>query len=443
MLLKKLIKKLKIQVKTWGFYSQVLVILLMIGMIFPIGIEADEINELRSKISEKSVEMQKLEEEIASWEKELNTVGAQKQSLSRDVKELDTTQKKLNSIITLTNNQISTTALKIEKLGVEIEQRENEIGFNSSALAEAVRAINEQESYTLLESFLANESLSDIWNDMEGLQKIQTEIKIKTKALKELRQALTANKEQSEDEKEYLSVYKVKLADQKVIVENNKEEKDKLLTETKNKESNYQAILDEKKALRDKFEAELMAFEDELRLAVDPNSIPESGRAVLSWPVDKVYITQFFGNTPFATKNPQVYGSGGHNGIDFRASVGTNIKTVLSGTVTAIGNTDLACPGASYGKWVLVRHNNGLSSLYGHLSLIKVSEGQVVVTGDVIGYSGNTGYSTGPHLHLTVYATQGLRVQNYDFKSCKGTSTVLPLATREAYLNPLSYLPEY
>ena len=448
MLLKKLIK-IKNNFKQQGTnlcgqsLTGLILLTLVFNLISPISLRADQVNELRSKISEKSLEMKGLEEEIATWEKELNVVGQEKQTLSRDIRELDTTQRKLNSNINLTGKQIDSTVLKIEKLGIEIEQREGEIKLNSAALAEAIRIINEQESYTLLESILAGATLSEVWNDLEGLQKVQAEINIKTTALKNLKVALIADKGLSEEEKEDLSSYKVRLADQKNIVINNQVTKNQLLIKTKSKESNYQTILDEKKALRDQFQAELMAFEDELRLAVDPGSIPEGRSGILSWPVDKVYITQFFGNTPFATKNPQVYGGGGHNGVDFRASVGTNIKTVLSGIVIATGNTDAACPGASYGKWVLVRHNNGLSSLYAHLSLIKVSVGQVLITGDVVGYVGNTGYSTGPHLHLSVYATQGLRVQNYNFKSCVGKSTIMPLATKEAYLNPLSYLPDY
>jgi len=445
MLLKKLIQTNKKTTPTWKLSFQVgvgVVLVLIFLVVCPMGIGATEINELKSKISERSLEMKELEEDIEKWEKEINIVSQEKQSLDRDIKQLDTTQRKLNSSIYLTSTQITTTGLKINELGIEIDEKEIDIQLNSSALAEAIRTINEQENYTLLESILAGNTLSELWNDLEGLQRVQTEIKNKTNTLKTLKLGLVSDKKKSEGEKRDLSSYKVKLADQKIIVEDNQTTKSKLLTVTKNKESNYQVILDEKKALRDKFEAELMAFEDQLRLAIDPDSIPKAGE-ILSWPVDKVYITQFFGNTPFSTKNPQVYGGGGHNGVDFRASIMTNIRTVLSGTVTAFGNTDTACPGASYGKWVLVRHNNGLSSLYGHLSLIKVSVGQVLVTGDVVGYSGNTGYSTGPHLHLTVYATEGLRVQNYNFKSCAGKSTTMPLATREAYLNPMSYFPEY
>ena len=419
-------------------------VILFVGLIFPYGFSnAADIEELKSKITEKSNEMQKLEQEIQKWEGELEVVGKEKKSLNNEIYYLDTTEKKLKTNINLTNNQIYSTSLKIEKLGIEIDEKEDGIEKNSKALAEAVRSIHEQESYTILETVLKNKTMSDFWNDLEGLQKVQSEIQIKTNELKKLKEGLETDKKSSEIQKNNLSNYKVELDDRKVIVENTKEVKNELLEDTKNKESNYQKILAEKLALKKAFEAELAQYEEALRIAVDPQSIPNANNTILAWPLDSIRITQYFGNTPFATQNPQVYGSGSHNGIDFGASTGTKLKTALSGIVTATGNTDADCPGASYGKWVLIKHNNGLSTLYAHMSLIKVSSGQTVVTGDTIGYTGNTGYSTGPHLHFTVYATQGVRVQNYNFRSCSGKSTTMPLAPKEAYLNPLSYLPEY
>jgi murein DD-endopeptidase MepM/ murein hydrolase activator NlpD len=113
---------------------------------------------------------------------------------------------------------------------------------------------------------------------------------------------------------------------------------------------------------------------------------------------------------------------------------------MLSGTVIGTGDTDLTCPGASYGKWVLIKYNNGLASLYGHFSLIKVSKGQAVDTGDLVGYSGNTGYTTGPHLHLTVFAAAAVSVQNLPSKACSGRVYTIPVAAINAYLNPMDYL---
>src|SRR5205814_429469 len=104
--------------------------------------------------------------------------------------------------------------------------------------------------------------------------------------------------------------------------------------------------------------------------------------------VDSVRITQNFGNTSFATQNPQIYNGHGHNGIDLAASPGTKLKSAATGVVLGTGNTDLTCSGASYGKWVLIKHTNGLATLYAHLSVISVSTGDSVARGQAIGYSG-------------------------------------------------------
>ena len=168
---------------------------------------------------------------------------------------------------------------------------------------------------------------------------------------------------------------------------------------------------------------------------------------MLDWPLDAVTITQYFGNTPFASANPQVYSGLGHNGVDLRGAVGTPVKASANGVVVDTGDTDAQCYKVSYGKWVLVRHYNGLSTLYAHLSLIRAKPGDEVSRGDVVGYSGNSGYSTGPHLHFTVFATAAVSVSQpagpnkYVSKIC-GTYLKLPLSAQNGYLNPLSYLPK-
>lgn len=114
------------------------------------------------------------------------------------------------------------------------------------------------------------------------------------------------------------------------------------------------------------------------------------------------------------------------------------------GVVMGVGDTDQACKKASYGKWVLIKHNNGLATLYGHLSVINVKAGQTVSAGEQIGLSGATGYVTGPHLHFTVIASDAVKIfgpTEYKSRTC-GTYMVMPYAPLNAYLNPLNYLPK-
>lgn len=85
-----------------------------------------------------------------------------------------------------------------------------------------------------------------------------------------------------------------------------------------------------------------------------------------------------------------------HNGIDIAASTGTGVYSYASGTVIAVGQDN------TLGKYIAIDHGNGLVTRYLHLSKFNVSKGDKVSTGDRIGSVGNTGYSTGPHLHFEV-----------------------------------------
>lgn len=88
---------------------------------------------------------------------------------------------------------------------------------------------------------------------------------------------------------------------------------------------------------------------------------------------------------------------GGHTGVDYRANIGTPIMAAASGVVAI---SDESGYNGGYGKTVLISHGGGKTTRYGHMNDVIVSSGQSVVQGQIIGYSGNTGRSTGPHLHF-------------------------------------------
>ena len=113
------------------------------------------------------------------------------------------------------------------------------------------------------------------------------------------------------------------------------------------------------------------------------------------WPTYTRYITSYFGmrNNPVSG----VYKS--HDGVDIGAAYGTAIYAAAGGTVVTAGWY------GGYGNCVMINHGNGYTTLYGHQSRIAVSAGQTVSQGQVIGYVGSTGNSTGPHLHFEVRAS--------------------------------------
>lgn len=406
---------------------------------------AFRIDELKSKISEHNQEIEGVQKEIEEYQQQINQTLKEAASLGRDIRKLEITRKKLASDVYLTKNQIGATELTIEQLGLEISLKTKEIGNKKDVLAEIIRAINESEMQSIVEITLAHDNFSDFFNDLERMKNLQNEININLTKLKELKKTLQEEKTEQTKEKERFENLRARLTDQKILVERNKSKKDNLLRETKNKESNYRKILNDRLARQKALEEEISELEEQLRIEIDPTSLPSAGSGVLKWPLDNIFITQYFGNTPFATQNPQVYNGNGHRGVDFRASIGTPVKSTGNGVVRFVYK-DQVCPNAYYGgKWILIDHNNNLSTLYAHLSLIKVAPGQTIKTGQVIGYSGETGYVTGPHLHFTVFASKAVRITGengerpYISRVC-GKELKIPLAPNNGYLNPLSYL---
>ncbi|TSC58631.1 MAG: peptidase M23 [Parcubacteria group bacterium Greene0416_79] len=400
-------------------------------------LSADTLSELREKIEERSRAIAELEKEITGYQDELSKTAKEAQSLQSAIRKINLEQKKLVADITLTQSRISAATLAIDELVAGISTNEDKITRSMGAIAHTLRTVNRLESATLFEAMLSNARLSILWDDINALKRFDSEVRRALTEVREVKTDLETQKAKTEKKRGELAALKNELSDRRKILAGSKREKDRLLGATKSTEANYRKIIAERFALRNSFEQELLQFESQLRFEIDPSALPKTGTGILAWPLSAVAITQYFGNTEFARAGG--YKGRGHNGIDLRAPIGTRVRAVLGGTVVGVGDTDTVCPGASYGKWVLIEHGNGLSTLYAHLSLLRVSHGQAVNTGESIGYSGETGYATGPHLHLTVYATQGVRVMQRKSAVCRGAYT-MPVADLKAYLNPLSYL---
>lgn len=420
------------------FFKIIFIISAIIFVIVPKIVLSDETSDIKAKIEQKNQQIKQLEEEIRQYNIGVEAAQNQAKTLQNTIKTLDLTQKKINTDINLTNTKINKTNLTINQTLSEIDQTKNTIEQNKKALSNLLKQIKMFEDSNDLVFFLSQKNINEIWTDMDSIIKVQGQIKLKSDELRVLRSGLETKKVTLDNQKKELSDLKQDLNGKKQVVVETKKEKANLLTETKNKEQTFKQLVKSKEELKAQFEQDLYDFESQLNILIDKSKYVGYKKGTLSWPLDNVYITQKFGKTVGAEK---LYVSGSHNGVDFRASVGTKVKAVLDGVIVGTGNTDQYSGCYSFGKWVMIKHLNGLSTIYGHLSVINVSKDQEVKTGDIIGYSGNTGYSTGPHLHLGVYATQGVRIEKFtNSKGCK--QAIIPLADTKAYLDPMEYLPE-
>ncbi len=125
-----------------------------------------------------------------------------------------------------------------------------------------------------------------------------------------------------------------------------------------------------------------------------------SGGGSMLWPTSGGYISSYYGWRTHPVYGTQKF----HSGIDIAVGFGTPVVAADSGTVIYLETPCLGCNygGSGYGNYVIIDHGNGISTLYGHMRNVYVSNGETVSAGQQIGEVGSTGTSTGAHLHFEV-----------------------------------------
>ncbi len=390
------------------------------------------VDDLQKKIQDRESEIKTLEAEIAQYQGVLEKQTGVSKTLKDEISRLENEIKKLNANITLTQNRIAKTELTIQELSLMITDKEKNIERDTDSLRELLRSMNESDELSIIEVLLSRPVVSDFLGDIQSYETISSSVEDKLVLLQNEKKELLAERSIKENEQTNLTVLKEDLLGRKTAEVSLGGTKKKLLKDSKNQETVYSKMLREREARRALVQKETQDIESQLKLLIDPSSLPQKRPGVLSAPVLDLFITQQFGFTDFAlTYGSDVYRGKGHNGIDVRAPIGTRVLAAADGVVKHIGNTDAICPGGSYGKYIVIEHPNNLSTLYGHLALMSVTQGQKITRGEGIGYSGNTGYSTGPHLHFTVYASNTYRLAK---------TVHCGLIPAGGYLNPTDYL---
>ncbi|HWP61449.1 MAG TPA: peptidoglycan DD-metalloendopeptidase family protein [Candidatus Paceibacterota bacterium] len=417
-------------------------------LLFPLtGAFAQSADQLQQSIDQHNQQINQLNQEISQYQVQLDATSQKKQTLQSQLNQLNLSIKKTNATISVTQNQIASTQLQIQQLGNGIVKAQATITDETQGLSESIRSLAAAERVPLSVQLLSSGNLAGAWDDIAATLALNDSINLQIQTLNATKKVLSDHKTAAEQKNVQLSQQKKTLVTQQGSLQATKQSQSDLLAQTKSQESAYQAIIAQKKAQEAAFEQDLLNLKSQYNQTVNPNQITQAAPGILQWPISgTIRITQYFGGTPFASLHSALYSGHGHDGLDIAAPIGTPVHAALSGVILATGNTDATkgCQGGSFGKWVMIQHNNGINTMYAHLSQITSTPGQQVSTGDVIGYSGETGYATGPHLHFGVYVSAVTKILPLG-QATGGTApcskAIMPVPPVSGYLNPLNYLP--
>lgn len=390
---------------------------------------AISVDELQQQIDARQAEIAKLEQQVAAYKQKLGQTQAEKNTLANQIYIMETQIGKLRIQIQLTQEQILSTVLSIQDLQFKIQQQEIDIQKNKDNLTIILRSIYEYDNQSTLEMMLGNKNFSDFLNQAQYIQSLQSGIQEKVTKLKELKDLMSQQKQQQEQHQVELQELQNVLRVNQRSLNGQVDEKESLLIKTKGQEKQYQSILNDLIAKKSAFSKEIQELERQIVAAqnyllhVQSGQIPPAGTKIFMWPEDSPVLTQGYGMTSFAKQG--AYGGAPHNGIDMSDGYGSQIKAIAPGEILVKGYNK------GWGNWIAVKHTNNMVSLYAHMkSASTLSIGSQVETGDTIGYEGSTGFSTGSHLHLSVY---------YEFFTYQKGGE-LYFNYFDGTLNPLNYL---
>lgn len=384
--------------------------------------------ELDIALKERAGKLQEIHQKLQETQQNLFEVEGQKRTLGQELNRMAKDVKQLNLGIQSSAINIEKLTLEMESLQYDIDKIQNAITLKKDALRRLIRKLQETDQETFVMQFLKNRTLSANFAEASGYSAINSKISQGIGGLKLLQEEFNDKLGQTTTKKSLVEKEKKNLQTKKTIVLDKEQERKQLLAQTKNQEKIYQQQISELEQQQLKIAEEIEEIEAKLRAQTDPNSLPSAIHGVLGVPIAGGRVSQGWGHTRFARYG---YKGGWHNGLDFAGPLGTPILAAEDGVVLGLGDQDKYCRKGAYGKYIVIKHHNNLVTLYAHLSRFAAAVGDIVKRGDVVGYMGSTGYSTGSHVHFTVYdgKTYGMR-----------SSTSCGLMPSGGDLNPALYL---
>ena len=351
----------------------------------------DGLIEIRDKIKE-------LEKQKSVYEDEISELQSARVTLNRELGLLDNRIAQKEVEIKTEEARIAQTQIEIQTLDFEIEEAEKEIEATKLRLGYVLDKLNREDVVDYFEILLLNDNFADFFTSIKSLENIQGDVYQLVNEVKVYKETLEEQQEKLVEKKEFQEKQKLVLEEKRVTLLDQQGTKAYLVSETRLDERRFQGLIAQIRREQAEANADIVSLEKEIRSQLQKDQLLSTlgGDEVFKWPVDSQLITARFRDPSYPYRH--VFE---HSAIDIAIPQGSPIRATKTGYV---GRAKDAGQGYSY---ILLIHDEGISSVYGHVSSIHVSEDDFVVQGQVIGLSGGQpgspgagSFSTGSHLHF-------------------------------------------
>ena len=375
-----------------------------------------QIAALKEEKKEIDAQLKEVKGQLKENSNEIKSIVARKDAIDQEVQ-------LLHQQIFNINQQVATYALLIADKQDELDDASSRLEELQQKNKERIRAMEEEGELSYWSVIFKADSFSDLLDRLSMVQEINAADQRRLKEISEVGRKVSNVQEELIFEKSALEAVRSELDESEAALEDKRKEADALLTELIAKGEEFEAVIDESEELQSELMKDIVQAEKDLKAAeyrewlatyvptkpsgtdTTPSTQAPSSSGWIK-PLRSYTITSAFGMRMHPIKKVWLM----HEGVDMAAPEGTPIYAAKEGKVTT---TSFQAGGAGY--YVSINHGDGFASIYMHMTHYIVKPGQHVSTGQVIGYVGSTGGSTGPHLHFGI--------------SYKGT-----------YVNPMNYI---
>lgn len=359
-----------------------------------------QVDALKTKVAEAGKRKNELKTQLSGLTNDLSALQKQISLLDSQIEaqqdEIDAQEELLGELTQM-----------IADKTIELEESERQQAEQYAQLRSRLRYMVEHGTTSSLSILLSSDSFSDFLNRYEIIRQISLRDENLFEQLKAIRDKVLTEKQELEDTKKEAEDTKLQMEANKAELEAQMEAKrkqmDSIQLAQKNVKDAYAAMIET--------EDELMAQYKKAAAEYAAQSTYVGGTFMWPLPAGNNVVTCKYGmrTHPITGKRKL------HTGVDLRAATGTKVYAANKGTVTTSGYS------SAWGNYIIISHGGGITTLYAHMSKRSVSKDDKVKQGDIIGYSGNTGYSTAPHLHFEISKNGSTYNPLNEFKDFKVT----------------------